>query len=173
MGTLLEYVGTIHIFLGPYRGNPIALYLQREGERCVISPKVYPWKEVVGEGETPNKAAANFEEKWKAKGLPAEMYNGPSWEGGIKPERPKPPPPKPPADVKAASPTPQGGAQPSSSTPPGGNQAKPEGSTTTVTPPVSGESGSPPTPPSPSTNSPSPEQGSPTIQTHSPQTDQP
>ena len=51
---------------------------------------------------SPNKAAADFEEKWKAKGLSADMYSGPSWEGGIKPE--KPAPPKPPATPKPAAP---------------------------------------------------------------------
>ncbi len=99
----LEYVGSIHIFLGPYRGNPVALYLRRNGERVAISPKVYPFNSVVGEAETPNKAAADFEEKWKAKGLvAADMYNGPSWEGGIKPERPAPP--KPPGTGAAVAP---------------------------------------------------------------------
>jgi hypothetical protein len=95
---LLEYVGSVHIFLGPYRGNPIALYLKRSDGSCQIGPKVYPWNGVVGVGESPNKAAADFEEKWKAKGLSADMYSGPSWEGGIKPE--KPAPPKPPAAPK-------------------------------------------------------------------------
>jgi hypothetical protein len=97
---LLEYVGSIHIFLGPYRGNPIALYLQRSENGCRISPKAYPWNDVVGKGETPNKAAADFEEKWKTKGLSPDMYTGPAWEGGIKPERPAPP--KPPAAPKPA-----------------------------------------------------------------------
>jgi hypothetical protein len=91
MATLLEYVGNIHIFLGPYRGNPISLYLRRGSTGVQIAPKVYPWSEVMGEGETPNRAAADFEEKWKAKGLAAEMYTGPHWEGGIKPEKPAPP----------------------------------------------------------------------------------
>lgn len=98
---LLEYVGNVHIFLGPYRGNPIALYLTRETNGCAIAPKIYPWNEVIGKGETPNKAAADFEEKWKAKGLTPDMYTGPSWEGGIKPERPAPP--KPPAAPKPAA----------------------------------------------------------------------
>ena len=102
MVNLLEYVGNVHIFLGPYRGNPIALYLTRETNGCEIAPKIYPWNEVIGKGETPNKAAADFEEKWKAKGLTPEMYTGPSWEGGIKPERPAPP--KPPAAPKPAAP---------------------------------------------------------------------
>lgn len=102
MASLLEYVGSVHIFLGPYRGNPIALYLRRTESECQIGPKVYPWNDVTGVGETPNKAAADFEEKWKAKGLTANMYSGPSWEGGIKPE--KPVPPKPAAPPKAATP---------------------------------------------------------------------
>jgi hypothetical protein len=100
MANLLEYVGSVHIYLGPYRGNPIALYLKRSGAGCQIGPKVYPWNDVVGMGDSPNKAAADFEEKWKAKGLSADMYSGPSWEGGIKPE--KPAPPKPPATPKPA-----------------------------------------------------------------------
>ncbi|HET8720381.1 MAG TPA: hypothetical protein VFM24_00030 [Nitrospira sp.] len=102
MTPLLEYVGCVHIYLGPYRGNPIALYLKRSDGSCQIGPKVYPWNGVVGVGESPNKAAADFEEKWKAKGLAADMYSGPSWEGGIKPE--KPAPPKPPAAAKTAPP---------------------------------------------------------------------
>jgi len=93
MASLLEYVGSVHIFLGPYRGNPIALYLNRTESGCQIGPKVYPWNDVLGLGETPNKAAADFEEKWKARGLTAEMYSGPAWERGIKPEKPAPPKP--------------------------------------------------------------------------------
>lgn len=103
MANLLEYVGCVHIYLGPYRGNPIALYLKRSDANCQIGPKVYPWNNVVGTGETPNKAAADFEEKWKTKGLSADMYSGPSWEGGIKPE--KPAPPKPPAAPKTPVPS--------------------------------------------------------------------
>ena len=106
MENLLEYAGSVHIFLGPYRGNPISLYLKRTETGCQIGPKVYPWNEVVGSGETPNKAAADFEEKWKSKGLSADMYSGPSWEGGIKPE--KPAPPKPPTPSKPAASTPVG-----------------------------------------------------------------
>jgi len=106
MASLLEYVGSVHIFLGPYRGNPIALYLRRTESGCQIGPKVYPWNDVMGVGETPNKAAADFEEKWKTKGLTADMYSGPAWEGGIKPERPAPPkptsPPKPATPSKPA-----------------------------------------------------------------------
>ena len=101
MATLLEYVGYVHIYLGPYRGNPIALYLKRTESGCEIGPRTYPWNDVRGTGETPNKAAADFEEKWKGKGLAADMYSGPAWEGGIKPE--KPAPPKPAAPAKPAA----------------------------------------------------------------------
>lgn len=101
MAALLEYVGCVHIYLGPYRGNPIALYLQRTESGCEIGPRAYPWNDVLGVGETPNKAAADFEEKWKKKGLTADMYSGPAWEGGIKPERPAPP--KPAAAPKPAT----------------------------------------------------------------------
>jgi hypothetical protein len=108
MASLLEYVGSVHIFLGPYRGNPIAIYLRRTESGCQIGPKVYPWNNVMGLGETPNKAAADFEEKWKTKGLTPNMYSGPAWEGGIKPERPAPPKPaappsKPATPSKAAT----------------------------------------------------------------------
>ncbi len=133
MANLLEYVGCVHIFLGPYRGNPIALYLKRTESGCQISPKAYPWNDVLGSGETPNKAAADFEEKWKKKGLAAEMYSGPSWEGGIKPE--KPVPPKPAAPPKPATPAATAGAsasQPpapavSESTPPAAPASQPAG----------------------------------------------
>jgi hypothetical protein len=114
MASLLEYVGSVHIFLGPYRGNPIALYLRRTESGCQIGPKVYPWNDVLGVGETPNKAAADFEEKWKTKGLTADMYSGPAWEGGIKPERPAPPKPAAPPPKPSASPV---GAAPGSPVP--------------------------------------------------------
>ena len=115
MANLLEYVGSVHIYLGPYRGNPIALYLKRLETGCQIGPKAYPWNDVVGSGDTPNKAAADFEEKWKTKGLSTDMYSGPSWEGGIKPE--KPAPPKPPAAPKPAV-TPTASAPASAGQPP-------------------------------------------------------
>jgi hypothetical protein len=121
MAQLLEYVGCVHIYLGPYRGNPIALYLKRADGACQIGPKVYPWNGVVGIGESPNKAAADFEEKWKAKGLSADMYSGPSWEGGIKPEKPAPPKPaatpKPPASAGVAPAAPSNPQAPSGSAP--------------------------------------------------------
>ena len=122
MSTLPEFVGTIHIFFGPYRGNPIGLYLRQEGDSCSIAPTVYPWNRVVGVGETVNKAAADFDAKWKEGDLAAEMYSGPHWEGGIKPEKPKPPPkpaapPKPDAGTAPASPTTTGESAPPSPAP--------------------------------------------------------
>lgn len=96
MESLPELVGTIHIILGPYRGNPIALYMRQVGSICQISPRIYPWNRTVGVGDTPNRAAADFEAKWKEMELTEDLYTGPHWEGGIKPEKPKPvPPPKP------------------------------------------------------------------------------
>ena len=130
MASLLEYVGSVHIFLGPYRGNPIAIYLRRTESGCQIGPKVYPWNDVMGVGETPNKAAADFEEKWKTKGLTADMYSGPAWEGGIKPERPAPPKPAAPSPKPATPPKPTTTATdavPTSPTP-----AAPGSATTTV-----------------------------------------
>ncbi len=92
MESLPELVGTVHIILGPYRGNPIALYMQQDGSICQISPRIYPWNRTVGIGDSPNRAAADFQNKWKEAGLSDDMYTGPHWEGGIKPEKPKPPP---------------------------------------------------------------------------------
>lgn len=139
MANLLEYVGCVHIYLGPYRGNPIALYLKRSETRCQIGPKVYPWNDVIGTGETPNKAAADFETKWKAKGLSADMYSGPSWEGGIKPE--KPAPPKPPA-AQPATPPPSPTGPKAASTPPASKptQSMPSETTAPPTGPAAGSS---------------------------------
>ncbi len=92
MESLPELVGTVHIILGPYRGNPIALYMRQDESICQISPRIYPWNRTVGIGDSPNRAAADFEKRWKEAGLADEMYTGPHWEGGIKPEKPKPPP---------------------------------------------------------------------------------
>jgi len=105
MESLPELVGTVHIILGPYRGNPIALYMRQDGSICQISPRIYPWNRTVGIGDSPNRAAADFENKWKDAGLADDMYTGPHWEGGIKPEKPKPPPK--PAAAPAAKATPK------------------------------------------------------------------
>ncbi|MEK7305366.1 MAG: hypothetical protein AAB034_04365, partial [Nitrospirota bacterium] len=140
MANLLEYVGCVHIYLGPYRGNPIALYLKRTESSCQISPKAYPWNDVMGVGETPNKAAADFEDKWKTKGLAAEMYSGPSWEGGIKPEKPAPPKPAaPPKPVAApAAPGAASASQPTASAVPVAPAVAP-----TVPPPTAAPAASP------------------------------
>ncbi len=106
MESLPELVGTVHIILGPYRGNPIALYMRQDGSICQISPRIYPWNRTVGIGDSPNRAAADFQNKWKEAGLSDDMYTGPHWEAGIKPEKPKPPP-KP-----AAKPTPKPASAP-------------------------------------------------------------
>ncbi len=78
----------------------------QDGSICQIAPRIYPWNRTVGIGDTPNRAAADFEKKWKDAGLADEMYTGPHWEGGIKPEKPKPPPkpaapPSPKPEAKA------------------------------------------------------------------------
>ena len=105
MSSIPEFVGTIHIYLGPYRGNPIALYSRHVEGAVRVSPIIDPWNRFVGIGETVNKAAADFDAKWKAGDLAPDVYSGPHWEGGIKPEKPKPPPkPKPPAATKPETP---------------------------------------------------------------------
>ena len=123
MSSLPEFVGTIHIFFGPYRGNPIGLYLRKEGDSCSISPTSYPWNRFVGVGETVNKAAADFDAKWKEGDLATEMYSGPHWEGGIKPEKPKPPPKPAAVKPEAAKPeipqTEAASEQPAAATVPG------------------------------------------------------
>ena len=123
MSSLPEFVGTIHIFFGPYRGNPIGLYLRKEGDSCSISPTSYPWNRFVGVGETVNKAAADFDAKWKEGDLATEMYSGPHWEGGIKPEKPKPPPKPAAVTPEAAKPempqTEAASEQPAAATVPG------------------------------------------------------
>jgi len=103
MESLPELVGTVHIILGPYRGNPIALYMCQDESTCHISPRIYPWNQTVGIGDSPNKAAADFEAKWKETDLADDMYTGPHWEGGIKPEKPKPVPPPKPATPSASA----------------------------------------------------------------------
>ncbi len=142
MSTLPEFVGTIHIFFGPYRGNPIGLYLRKEGESCSIAPTVYPWNRVVGVGETVNKAAADFDAKWKEGDLAAEMYSGPHWEGGIKPEKPKPPP-------KPAAPKPEAAKAPETAAAP-----KPDAETAPASPPTDASSAPASAMPAPDTTPP-------------------
>jgi hypothetical protein len=99
-----RFVGTVHLFQGPSKSNPVSLYARKEGDTYVVSPVVDPWKTVIGKGVTINKAAGDFEIKWKAQPIPAEQYTGPHWEEGIKAEKPPaPPPPKPAAPPPGAS----------------------------------------------------------------------
>ena len=118
METLPQLVGTVHIIFGPYRGNPIALYMRQDGSICQISPNIYPWNRIVGVSDTPNRAAADFDKKWKETELADDMYTGPHWEGGIKPEKPKPPPkPAVPPGKAEDKPTVEA-SSPASATPP-------------------------------------------------------
>lgn len=68
MATLLEYVGSVHIYLGPYRGNPIALYLRRTDTGCQIGPRAYPWNDVVGAGKLRTKPLRISKKNGKARG---------------------------------------------------------------------------------------------------------
>jgi len=103
-----RFVGTVHLFQGPAKSNPVALYVRKDGEAYRIAAVVEPWTTVVGNGPTINKAAGDFEIKWKAQPIPADQYTGPHWEAGIKAEKP-PALPKPAAPAAAATtaPTPQ------------------------------------------------------------------
>ena len=145
MENLPEFVGTVHIFLGPYRGNPIALYIRQDSDTYSISPRIYPWNRTIGTGENPNKAAADFEDKWKKSGLTPDMYTGPHWEGGIKPEKPKPAPaPKPAAAPKPEKPEAKPEQQPQTQA-----EAKSEAATSTPPPASPPEPEKPKDPPPP------------------------
>ena len=101
-----RFVGTVHVFQGPAKSNPVALYVRKDGEAFRIAAVVESWTAVVGHGPTINKAAGDFEIKWKAQPIPADQYTGPHWEEGIKAEKP-PAPPKPAAPAPAATPSSQ------------------------------------------------------------------
>lgn len=99
-----RFVGTVHVFQGPSKSNPVALYARKQGADFVIAAVIDPWNTVSGSGPTINKAAGNFEINWKAQPIPAEQYSGPHWEEGIKAEKPAPPPkPAAPAAVAGAT----------------------------------------------------------------------
>ena len=137
MSSIPEFVGTIHIYLGPYRGNPIALYSRHVEGAVRVSPIIDPWNRFVGIGETVNKAAADFDAKWKAGDLAPDVYSGPHWEGGIKPEKPKPPPkPKPPAATKPETPETSKSSETSAPT-------KPDANTAAASPTTTGDSAAP------------------------------
>jgi len=102
----MEFVGTLQFFnQNGKRGNPIALYLERaENGECRISAQLLQWRELVGVGTSPNKAAGDFEMKLKAAHPTPGAYDGPAW-NGIKAEKPSPPKPAIPAAApKADSP---------------------------------------------------------------------
>lgn len=102
MAQARRFVGTVHVFQGPQKSNPTALYAAKDGEEFVIFTLVEPWTGIVGKGPTINKSAGDFEIKWKAQPLPADEYTGPHWEEGIKAEKP-PAPPKVPAATPPAA----------------------------------------------------------------------
>lgn len=107
-----RFVGTVHLFQGTAKSHPVALYARKQGDEYLVAPMIEPWTIVVGKGATLNKAAGDFEIKWKARPIPADQYTGPHWEEGIKAEKP-PPPPKPAAPASAAAPPPVAPAAPS------------------------------------------------------------
>lgn len=147
MSSIPEFVGTIHIYLGPYRGNPIALYSRHVDGSVHVSPTIYPWNRFVGTGETINKAAADFDAKWKAGDLAPDVYSGPHWEGGIKPEKPKPPPkPKPPAATKPET---SEASKPPAASAPANSDTAPASPTTAGDSAALGSASSPPLAPPP------------------------
>jgi hypothetical protein len=96
----MEFIGTLQFFnQNGKRGNPMSLYLERSNSgECSISIRLPQWRELVGVGATPNKAAGDFEVKLKSAYPLPGAYDGPAW-NGIKAE--KPVPPKPPAAAGA------------------------------------------------------------------------
>lgn len=100
-------VGTVHLYQGPSKSNPVAVYARKQGEEYLVAPLIEPWSAVLGKGPTINKAAGDFEIKWKAQPIPADQYTGPHWEEGIKAEKP-PAPPKPAAAPVSAPPAADG-----------------------------------------------------------------
>ena len=113
----MELIGTVQFTVNSKRGNPVALFLEQSEGECRITSRLPQWRHIVGTGATVNKAAGNFEANLKA-ALPSEgAYDGPSWNGGIKAEKPTPPKPSAtaPAATPAAPPAPpaEGGAAPS------------------------------------------------------------
>lgn len=101
----MEFVGTLQFFnRNGKRGNPTALYLERtDNGECRISIRLPQWRELVGVGATPGKAAGDFEVKLKLAHPMPGSYDGPAWQG-IKAEKPTPAKPaSPPVVPKAES----------------------------------------------------------------------
>jgi hypothetical protein len=102
----VELIGTLQFFnQNGKRGNPMALYLERTASgECRISLRLPQWRELVGIGATPSKAAGHFEIQLKTAYPSPGAYDGPAW-NGIKAEKPAPPKPAGiPATTKADSP---------------------------------------------------------------------
>lgn len=98
----MEFIATVQFREDGARGNPVSIFMEQGDGECRMTFRLPQWKHIVGVGATANKAAANFETNLKA-ALPSEgAYEGPYWNGGIKPE--KPAPPKPPAPAPTAKP---------------------------------------------------------------------
>ena len=82
MANLIDTSAGWHIYSYPsWKSHRVVS--QKNGDQLPHRSENYPWNAVVGIGDT-HKAAADFEDKWLAKALSADMYSGPSWEGGIK-----------------------------------------------------------------------------------------
>lgn len=95
----MELIGTIQFRMNGLRGSPVSIFMEQGEGEVRITIRLPQWKHIVGTGATVNKAAANFEANLKA-ALPSEdAYDGPYWNGGIKPEKPAPPKPAVPATV--------------------------------------------------------------------------
>src|SRR2546430_17681641 len=90
----MEFIGTLQFFnQNGKRGNPIALYLERaENGECRISAQLLQWRELVGVGAAPNKAAGDFGMELKVAHPGPGAYDGPAWNGS-KAQKPSPPRP--------------------------------------------------------------------------------
>lgn len=117
----VEFIGTLQFKEKKRFGNPIALYVERAESECRVSARAPEWRHIVGVGATVNKAAGDFEIKLKAMVPPTLTYDGPSWTGGVKAEKPAPPkpPPSSPKPEPAAAPgkSEAGASAPSSTSP--------------------------------------------------------
>ena len=113
MAQKLEFVGTVQFWPNGVRGNPVALFMEKqESGECRISASLPGWRHIAGVGATVNKAAGNYELTLKAAVAAEGAYEGPYWNGGIKAEKPAPPKPAVPP------PTPAPGATPGAPTAP-------------------------------------------------------
>jgi hypothetical protein len=109
----MELIGTIQFRMNGLRGSPVSIFMEQGDGEVRISIRLPQWKHIVGTGATVNKAAANFEANLKAALPSEEAYDGPYWNGGIKPEKPAPPKPAAPAPVAStAQPLSEGSASP-------------------------------------------------------------